>query len=201
MAIRLIAGLGNPGPRYARTRHNIGAAWLERLAERCGAEWKEQVKFKGRLARVDLLGHDVRLLLPATYVNLSGDAVGAVARFYRIPPDELLVAHDEVAFAVGVARLKAGGGHNGHRGLVSVIAALGDSRGFARLRIGVGHPGAAEDMAPYLTDRAMPRSEADAALAAAQLDDDVLGLVLRGEVERAMNRFHAPRPDAAAAVG
>ena len=193
MAIRLIAGLGNPGPRYARTRHNIGTAWLASFAERFAAPLlKEQRKFKGLLGRADILGQDVRLLLPTTYVNLSGEALGAVARFYKIAPSEVLVAYDEVAFPVGTARLKGAGGHNGHNGIKSVIAGFGGARDFARLRIGVGHPGCASDMVAYLTGVTMPADEFATALDSAWLDDQVLGFLLQGDLQRAMNRLHAP---------
>ena len=193
MAIRLIAGLGNPGTRYARTRHNVGAAWLLELAQRFGIRLAEDRKFKGLLGRGDILGRDVRLLLPTTYVNLSGEAVGAVAHFYRMTAQEILVAYDEVAFPVGVSRLKKDGGHNGHNGLKSVIAGLGNDRGFARLRIGVGHPGSAEDMVAYLTGAAMPEAEREAGAKSAVLDDAVLDQVLGGDIDGAMNLFHAPR--------
>lgn len=193
MAIRLIAGLGNPGTRYARTRHNVGAAWLLELAQRFDIRLAEERKFKGLLGRGDMLGRDVRLLLPTTYVNLSGEAVGAVAHFYRMTAQEILVAYDEVAFPVGISRLKKDGGHNGHNGLKSVIAGLANDRGFARLRIGVGHPGNAADMVAYLTGAAMPEAEREAAAESADLDDPVLDLVLNGDIDRAMNLFHAPR--------
>ena len=193
MAIRLIAGLGNPGTRYARTRHNVGAVWLLELAQRFGIRLAEERKFKGLLGRGDMLGRDVRLLLPTTYVNLSGEAVGAVAHFYRMTAQEILVAYDEVAFPVGVTRLKKDGGHNGHNGLKSVIAGLANDRGFARLRIGVGHPGNAADMVAFLTGAAMPEAEREAAAESADLDDPVLDLVLDGDIDRAMNLFHAPR--------
>ena len=194
MAIRLLVGLGNPGPRYARTRHNIGARWLAALAARFALPLAAAPKFKGEIGRGELLGHDVRLLLPTTFMNLSGDAVGAVARFYKIDAEEVLVAYDEVAFAVGTCRLKAGGGHNGHNGIKSVIAGLGDNRGFTRLRIGVDHPGQSADMVAYLTGPAMPAEEDRAALAAAALPDAVLGDVLRGDLQPAMNALHAPAP-------
>ena len=192
MAIRLIAGLGNPGTRYARTRHNVGAVWLETLARRFGIDLAAHRKFKGAYGRGEILGRDVRLLLPATYVNLSGDAVRAVARFYRIEPGQMLIAYDEVAFPVGVCRLKDGGGHNGHNGLKSVIAALGNDPGFARLRIGVGHPGNAGEMVAYLTRVAMPATEREVAAQAAWLSDAVLDRVLDGNLQQAMNLFHAP---------
>ena len=195
MAIRLIAGLGNPGARYARTRHNIGAVWLEALARRFGITLAKDRKSKGAIGRGDMLGRDVRLLIPTTYVNLSGEAVGAVARFYKIAPAEMLIAYDEVAFPVGRCRLKDGGGHNGHNGLKSVIAALGNDQGFARLRIGIGHPGHADGMVSYLTRVAMPSREREAATQAAWLSDEVLDLVLGGDLQQAMNLFHAPAPD------
>ena len=194
MAIRLIAGLGNPGARYARTRHNVGAAWLDALAQRFGIALTPTRRFKALVGRGDVLGHDVRLLFPTTYVNLSGEALGPAARYYRIAPPEVLVAYDEVAFPPGVSRLKQGGGHNGHNGLKSVIADFGNERGFARLRIGVGHPGNAEDMVAYLTGTAMPAAEAENVEHSASLDDEVLGLVLDSRMEEAMNVFHAPRP-------
>ena len=198
MAIRLIAGLGNPGPRYARTRHNIGAAWLESLAKRFATPLKPQRKFKGLLGRADMLGQDVRLLLPTTYVNLSGEALGAVAQFYKIAPAEILIAYDEVAFPVGTTRLRGGGGHNGHNGLKSVIAGFAGARDFMRLRIGVGHPGNPEDMVAYLTGTAMPAGDLEAAMDSAWLDDAVLGLVLGGNLQQAMNLFHAPATAASA---
>ena len=192
MSIRLIVGLGNPGPRYARTRHNIGAVWLAELADRFDVPLTPQRKFQGLLGSGGLLGHDVRLLFPTTYVNLSGHAVGTVARYYRLAAEELLVAYDEVAFPVGVSRLKCSGGHNGHNGLKSVMAGLGGERGFWRLRIGVDHPGSAEDMVAYLTGAAMPRSQQAAALESAHLGDAVLRRVLDGDWQNAMNLFHAP---------
>lgn len=194
MALRLLVGLGNPGASYARTRHNVGAAWLEGLAAHFGVPLREQRKFKGRIGRGEVFGHDVRLLVPTTYVNLSGEAVGAVARFHKIAPEQILVAYDEVAFPPGVCRLRGGGGHNGHNGLKSVIASLGNARGFARLRIGVGHPGDATAMVAYLTGATMPAAERCAALRAARLEDEVLKLVLDGDLGRAMNLLHAPPP-------
>ncbi len=196
MAIRLITGLGNPGPRYAHTRHNVGGVWLEALAKRFGIRLSEQRKFKGALGRGDVLGHDVRLLVPTTYVNLSGVAVAASAGFYKLKAAEILVAHDEVAFSVGVSRLKMGGGHNSHNGLKSIIASLANERGFARLRIGVGHPGSAADMVAYLTETTMPTSEREQVERASWLSDEILALVLAGEMGKAMNAFHAP-PEAA----
>lgn len=194
MAIRLIAGLGNPGAHYAATRHNVGAVWLQRLAARFDVRLAQERKFKGLYGRGNILGHDLRLLLPTTYVNLSGQAVAAAARFYKFETDEVLVAYDEVAFPVGVCRLKSGGGHNGHNGLKSIIGDLAGERGFARLRIGVGHPGNAQDMAAYLTGVTMPAAEREAVAAASFLDDETLALVLDCDWQKAMNLFHARPP-------
>ena len=136
--IRLIVGLGNPGSSYAATRHNVGFRFVEALAGRCGIGLAKSSKFKAVAGRGTVAGVDLRLLLPTTYMNRSGEAVGALARYYRIDAESILVAHDEVAFAPGVLRLKAGGGSNGHRGIESIVDGLG-SREFLRLRIGVGH--------------------------------------------------------------
>jgi PTH1 family peptidyl-tRNA hydrolase len=190
--IRLIVGLGNPGERYRLTRHNVGVECVLALAERFGIALKAEPKFKGRLGRGSILGHDVRLLLPDTFMNLSGEAVAAVTHFYRIEPAEILVAYDEMAFDPGVARLRAGGGDNGHNGIRSVIACLGNDRGFARLRIGVGHPGNKDAVTAYLTQTNMPAAERDVVAASCALGDDVLRHLLDGDFDRAMNRLHAP---------
>ena len=197
MAIRLIAGLGNPGRRYAQTRHNAGARWLEALATRFGVSMAEQRKFKGRVGRGDLLGREAWLLIPETYVNLSGDAVGALARLYKLAPREILIAYDEVAFPVGRSRLKTGGGHNGHNGIKSVIAGLGNQSGFARLRIGIGHPNDPALMVAYLTNATMSKDETAIVEQSSWMDDSVLGLVLDGELQNAMNLFHAPSVETA----
>ena len=197
MAIRLIAGLGNPGRRYAQTRHNAGARWLEALATRFDVSMAEQRKFKGRVGRGDLLGREAWLLVPETYVNLSGHAVGALARFYKLAPSEILIAYDEVAFPVGKSRLKFGGGHNGHNGVKSVIGGLGNESGFARLRIGIGHPNDPALMVAYLTNATMSKDETAAVEQSSRLGDDVLGLVLDGDLQQAMNLFHAPAVETA----
>ncbi len=140
-AIRLIAGLGNPGPRYDGTPHNVGAEFVVALAARFRIALANDTKFKGHVGRGTILGHDMRLVIPTTFMNLSGESVGAVATFYKFAPAEILVVHDEMAFESGVIRLKRGGGHAGHNGVRSIIDSLGNDAGFVRLRIGVGHPG------------------------------------------------------------
>ena len=137
----LIVGLGNPGSQYQYTRHNVGAELVARLAETYRITLNADRSYKGRIGRGGIEGVDVRLLLPETYMNLSGQSVGAVAHFYKLPVDSILVAYDELAFEPGQIKLKTGGGHNGHNGVASVIDGLGNDRSFHRLRIGVGHPG------------------------------------------------------------
>jgi peptidyl-tRNA hydrolase, PTH1 family len=137
MSLRLIVGLGNPGKEYAETRHNAGMWFVEKLAEKYNANLRNETKFHGFLASIDA---DRKMLCPTTFMNLSGQAVQAVASYYKIAPNEILVAHDELDFLPGIIRLKFGGGHGGHNGLSSIIDHLG-SKDFYRLRIGIGHPG------------------------------------------------------------
>ncbi|EOM4548921.1 aminoacyl-tRNA hydrolase [Escherichia coli] len=141
MTIKLIVGLANPGAEYAATRHNAGAWFVDLLAERLRAPLREEAKFFSYTSRVTLGGEDVRLLVPTTFMNLSGKAVAAMASFFRINPDEILVAHDELDLPPGVAKFKLGGGHGGHNGLKDIISKLGNNPNFHRLRIGIGHPG------------------------------------------------------------
>ncbi|CST27057.1 aminoacyl-tRNA hydrolase [Shigella sonnei] len=141
MTIKLIVGLANPGAEYAATRHNAGAWFVDLLAERLRAPLREEAKFFVYTSRVTLGGEDVRLLVPTTFMNLSGKAVAAMASFFRINPDEILVAHDELDLPPGVAKFKLGGGHGGHNGLKDIISKLGNNPNFHRLRIGIGHPG------------------------------------------------------------
>lgn len=141
MTIKLIVGLANPGAEYAATRHNAGAWFVDLLAERLRAPLREEAKFFGYTSLVTLGGEGVRLLVPTTFMNLSGKAVAAMASFFRINPDEILVAHDELDLPPGVAKFKLGGGHGGHNGLKDIISKLGNNPNFHRLRIGIGHPG------------------------------------------------------------
>lgn len=189
-AIRLIAGLGNPGPRYESTRHNVGANFVGYLAHRFGIQLAEDARFKGHLGRGNIAGHDVRLLIPTTWMNLSGESVGAVAHFYKFAVDEILVAYDEMAFEPGVLRLKTGGGDNGHNGIRSVMSSLGNARGFHRLRIGVGHPGDRSLVTPFLTSHRMPESERLLVEDAWRIDDSVLADLLAGKLNKAMNELH-----------
>lgn len=190
--IRLIVGLGNPGPDYAPTRHNMGANYVAHLADRLAVTLAAEAKFKARVARTHVDGNDLRLMIPSTYMNLSGQAVGAVAQFFKIAPEEILVAYDEMAFDPGVVKLKRGGGANGHNGLLDIIAALGNNPGFLRLRIGVGHPGHASRVSAYLTSQRMPAAERDLAEQRFPDIDAVIPQLVLGEIDKAMNLLHAP---------
>jgi len=189
-AIRLIAGLGNPGPRYDGTPHNVGAEFVETMAARYRITLADEPRFKARLGRGTIHGHDVRLLIPKTFMNLSGQAVGAVATFYKIAPPEILIAHDEMAFETGVIRLKKGGGHNGHNGVRDIIEALGNDASFNRLRIGVGHPGDRDRVSGYLTGAKMRPDDHEKVHKAMELSDELIGLICAGELGKAMNKLH-----------
>ena len=186
--LTLIVGLGNPGPTYARTRHNAGFELVDELARRTGVSLRREARHQGELARAGIGGTDVWLLKPMTYMNLSGQSVRSVAGFYRIPPQSILVAHDELDFPPGLVRLKEGGGAGGHNGLRDLIAQLGDD--FWRLRIGIGHPGDRDAVLDYVLGRP-PAAEAtlirEAVLAAA----DAVPVMLSDGAQKAMNRLHA----------
>jgi len=189
-AIKLIVGLGNPGSEYRGTRHNAGADFVEELTRQCGTSLQAESKFFGLAGRVTLSGHDLRLLIPTTFMNRSGKAVAAMAGFFKITPEEILVAHDELDIPPGTARFKRGGGHGGHNGLRDIVPALGNNKDFYRLRIGIGHPGHASRVtgyvlgAPSQVDRARMDACIDEALAA-------LPLLLSGDGTKAMTRLHS----------
>ena len=151
--IKLIVGLGNPGDKYADTRHNAGEWLIERLARRFNISLNPESKFFGKTARTIVNGKEVRLLVPTTFMNLSGKAVGALASFYRIKPEEILVIHDELDLPPGIAKLKQGGGHGGHNGLKDIVVQLGNNNNFYRLRIGIGHPGHRDLVAGYVLNK------------------------------------------------
>ena len=151
--IKLIVGLGNPGQNYADTRHNAGSRFVTALAARAGACFKHESRFQGELSKTTLAGRELWLLLPSTYMNHSGESVASLARFYKIPPEAILVAHDELDLAPGSARLKIGGGHGGHNGLRDINEKMG-SRDFVRLRLGIGHPGSSSQVTSYVLKKA-----------------------------------------------
>ncbi|TMH74027.1 MAG: aminoacyl-tRNA hydrolase [Betaproteobacteria bacterium] len=197
--IRMIVGLGNVGAGYERTRHNAGFWLVDRFASRVGARLKPERKFSADLARTTIDHHDLILLKPATLMNRSGQAVVAAALFYRILPDQILIAHDELDLPPGEARLKLGGGTAGHNGLKDVKARLTHAD-FWRARIGIGHPrslGLEQDVADFVLH--VPRRDEQAAIeeAVARVDA-VLGLMVEGQFERAMMRLHSRPPPAGA---
>ena len=193
--LRLLVGLGNPGPQYASTRHNIGAVWVERLAASYGVDLRAETRFKGLFGKGQIEGREVALLLPTTFMNDSGRSVAAVARFFKIEPPEVLIAHDELAFATGIVKLKFGGGTNGHNGLKDIIPALGSRDDFHRLRIGVDHPGQAKRVASYLTSEKIPAAQQRCLDEAISLPLSTLQDLLGGEMNKAMNALHA-KPEA-----
>ena len=190
--LSLIVGLGNPGSEYAQTRHNAGFWFVQRLAEQYGIQLKADPKYKGISGRGNIEGQDVRLLLPTTFMNLSGQSVVPFAKFYQIAPEAILIAHDELDMNPGVIRLKTGGGHGGHNGLKDIVPHIGSN--FHRLRIGIGHPGSKERVSGHVLSKA-PSSEQN-------LMDDAIAhalsriqLLVNGDTQQAMNQINAYKPN------
>ncbi|HEY6528625.1 MAG TPA: aminoacyl-tRNA hydrolase [Cellvibrionaceae bacterium] len=188
--VQLIVGLGNPGPDYARTRHNAGADWVESLAQCLNTPLVSTPKFFGLSGRASLPNGELRLLIPTTYMNRSGQSVAALAQFYKIPPEAILVAHDELDLAPGIARLKQGGGHGGHNGLRDIIASLSNNPNFMRLRLGIGHPGQAKQVADYVLKRA-PQAEAQLTLDASEKALAIREDLFSGQWDKALRTLHS----------
>lgn len=187
--IRMIIGLGNPGAEYERTRHNAGQDLVEELAKQYQSPLTSTPKFFGFSSLARIANQDVRLLVPTTFMNRSGQAVAALAKFFKIAPEEMLIVHDELDLAPGVARLKVGGGHGGHNGLRDIISALGNNKNFARLRVGIGHPGHASAVANYVLKRA-PKIEAQATEDAINESLRIIPDVVAGEWDKATRYLH-----------
>ncbi len=194
--IRLIVGLGNAGAEYERSRHNAGFWFVDGVASRCGARFRTEKRFFGELARASIGQVEVWLLKPGTFMNLSGQAVVAAALFYRLLPEQILVAHDELDLAPGDVRLKKGGGIAGHNGLKDVRARL-TSADFWRLRIGIGHPRdyqLQQQVADYVLHR--PRRDQEAAIdGAIERAQTVLELAVTGRFDLATMRLRAAAPE------
>ena len=188
LPLRIIVGLGNPGPEHQVTRHNAGFWFVDLLARRHGGEFRDYRKFSGETARITVGGQELILLKPTTYMNRSGLSVRQISDFYKIAPDDVLVAHDELDLPAGSVRLKHGGGHGGHNGLRDTIAQIGD--GFWRLRLGIGHPGNKAEVIDYVLTRA-PRPEEDSILDAVNTAADAIPLLLEQGAERAMTKLHS----------
>jgi PTH1 family peptidyl-tRNA hydrolase len=186
--IKLIVGLGNPGGDYRGTRHNAGADFAEELARVHGASLSPESKFYGLAGRIQSAGMDLRVLIPTTFMNRSGQAVAAITNFYKIDTANILVAHDELDFEPGVARFKDGGGHGGHNGLRDINKAMGDN--YLRLRIGIGHPGSAPEVTNYVLRQP---SKADRQQIDAGIDNGIaaLPLLAAGEWAKATHQLHS----------
>ena len=187
--IKLLVGLANPGLEYKRTRHNAGAWVVEELARVHNVSLREETKFFGLTGRIQTNGQDLRLLIPTTFMNLSGKAIAAVAKFYQIKPEEILVAHDELDLPPGVAKFKKGGGHGGHNGLRDTISKLANTKEFYRLRIGIGHPGHKDKVADFVLGKA-PTKEQELIDAAVDESTRCLDILLKDGLSKAQNRLH-----------
>ncbi|QOW24997.1 aminoacyl-tRNA hydrolase [Lysobacter sp. H23M47] len=189
--LRLIVGLGNPGPEYLRTRHNAGFWFVDALAESLGGRFSMESKLFGQAAKVEIAGQPVWLLKPATFMNLSGKSVTAALNFWKIEPEQALLAHDELDLPPGTARLKFDGGHGGQNGLRDTMRLLAHGR-FHRLRVGIGHPGHKDQVTPWVLGR--PGADDEAMILRAIGDAiDVLPLAVAGDFSEAMKRLHTPR--------
>jgi PTH1 family peptidyl-tRNA hydrolase len=156
--VQLIVGLGNPGQQYEQTRHNAGASLISILSQQYASDLKLEERFFGFIARVKVDIQDVRLLIPNTYMNLSGKSIAAFTKFYQINPENILIVHDDIDLPPGISKYKIGGGHGGHNGLKDTIRALGNNSNFARLRIGVGRPSESDEVVNFVLKKA-PQNE------------------------------------------
>jgi PTH1 family peptidyl-tRNA hydrolase len=186
--IVMVVGLGNPGADYENTRHNAGALFVEALARDAGQTLLLEKKYHGLYARIQWQGLELHLLNPLTFMNRSGLSVKALADFFKISPEQILIAHDELDLPPGTAKLKKGGGHGGHNGLRDSVAHLG-TNDFQRLRLGIGHPGEARQVTGYVLGR-LGKREAEALTAVFDETMRVLPDAANGNMAAAMNRLH-----------
>jgi PTH1 family peptidyl-tRNA hydrolase len=186
--IKLIVGLGNPGEKYEKTRHNAGFWWVDAIAQAKRAPWKKETKFSGWTARVEEGGTEYLLLKPSTYMNESGRSVSQVLRFYKIEPSQMLVVHDELDLEPGIVRLKRGGGTGGHNGLTDIGDAL-DTKDFWRLRIGIGHPGD-KDLVPDYVLKKAKGTEQDAIDPVFERSLELLPRLATGKMQEAIAWLH-----------
>lgn len=188
-AIRLIVGLGNPGPEYQNTRHNAGAWFIQRLAERYDQTLSVESKFFGQTARIQIANQDIRLLYPSTYMNKSGQSVAALANFYRIPVESILVAFDELDLPTGVAKFKVGGSSS-QNGVRDIVASMANNRDFLRLRIGIGHPGHKSKVTGYVLGKPSKKDQE-------KMDDAIdeairsIDLLIQQDLVAAQQRLHS----------
>jgi PTH1 family peptidyl-tRNA hydrolase len=190
--IKLFVGLGNPGPEYEQTRHNAGFWWLEALARELKVNLTADKSYHGLVARTSINGQSVWLLAPQTFMNLSGKSVAALANFFKIPPQDILVAHDDLDIAPGDAKLKLGGSHAGHNGLRDIHAQLGTDQ-YWRLRLGIGHPGNRAEVLHWV----LKKPVLDHRIAIDQAIDRALKALpqfLSGDMEQATRLVHPSKP-------
>jgi len=187
--VQLIVGLGNPGREYQDTRHNAGFWFVDEVARQQGASFKPEKKFHGDAAKCRIDGDEVWLLKPQTFMNLSGQSVQALANFYKVPVESILVVHDELDLDAGVARLKEGGGHGGHNGLRDIIQKMGGNK-FLRLRLGIGHPGDKSRVTGHVLNKVSQDDRIDIERA---IDNAIreLPTVIAGDLAKAMNHLHS----------
>lgn len=184
----MIAGLGNPGSEYANTRHNAGFWFVDEVVRKFGGNFKYERKFQGDVARSTIKGHQVWLLKPDTFMNLSGQAVLALMQFYKIKLENILVVHDDLDLPVGTLKLKLGGGHGGHNGLRDIISRCGGN-GFQRIRLGIGHPGNKDKV----TGHVLKKASRDDQIAIENVIDQTiteLDQIVHGEISKAMQTLH-----------
>lgn len=189
MKIKLIVGLANPGEKYQHTRHNAGAWVLEALAEKYNLNFKTS-KFFAEVTKLNFAGEEIILAIPTTFMNLSGKAVGAIANFYKITPEQILVCHDELDLPVGVAKFKQGGGAAGHNGLKDIISALGNKNNFYRLRIGISRPELKNDVANFVL-KTPPTEDREKINQAIKTAINAIEDLLKNDFTKACNNLHA----------
>jgi PTH1 family peptidyl-tRNA hydrolase len=186
--LKIIVGLGNPGPEHLLTRHNVGFWFVDALAAKIGARFRSHTKFQGEICRLEFAGDEITLLKPTTYMNRSGLSIRALTDYQKVQPQQVMVVHDELDLPVGESRFKQGGGHGGHNGLRDTITHMGPE--FWRLRLGIGHPGDKSQVIDYVLRRA-PKPEEDLILAAVGKSVDTLETFIDKGAERAMNELHS----------
>jgi PTH1 family peptidyl-tRNA hydrolase len=187
-AIQLIVGLGNPGPQYEATRHNAGFWWIDQACNEYGARLAQEAKFFGHAGRLKTGSAEAWLLKPATFMNRSGQSVAALANFYKIPPEAILVVHDELDLPPGTAKLKKGGGNGGHNGLKDISAQLG-TQDYWRLRLGIGHPGDRNAVVNYVL-HTPSKDEMELIEESMDASTVLLPMLLEGQMEAAMLKLH-----------
>lgn len=191
--IKLIVGLGNPGTEYAHTRHNAGMWAAQILAERYQATFHFESKFQGCITSITVNGHSCKILLPTTFMNLSGQSVVSVALYYKIKPEEILVMHDELDLPVGCVKLKCKGGHGGHNGLRDIQAKLATDQ-FNRLRIGIGHPGNKSQVSDYVLHKPSENEQQTIIIRLEEIIESLLPSLIEGNIEQAMLKLHSQHP-------